>query len=140
MSETLHPVPQLTGFLALLSSSSWALGNSCSNELPSSLNRPTSSQFFRKRVGVGVWSGVESEKQRDLIVSSCKTASRTTQTQTHGEAGARAGVISRPEICLRFVVMTLGEFLVVHYVITFLFSSQGFNVTKTARLKMFPLK
>lgn len=65
MTESLHPVPQLTGFLALLSSSSWPLGNSCSNEPASSLKRPTSSQFFRKRVGVGVWSGIESEKPRD---------------------------------------------------------------------------
>lgn len=48
--------PVLTGFLDLWSSS-WALRNSCSKELASSLNRPTSSQFFRKRVGVGVWSG-----------------------------------------------------------------------------------
>lgn len=41
----------------LLSSSSWALQNSCSIEQSSSLNNPTSSQFFKKRVGVGVWSG-----------------------------------------------------------------------------------
>lgn len=40
----------------LLSSSSWALRNSCSIEQSSSLKSPTSSQFFRKRVGVGVWS------------------------------------------------------------------------------------
>lgn len=41
----------LTEFFALFSSSS------CSKELANSLKRPTSSQFFRKRVGVGVWSG-----------------------------------------------------------------------------------
>lgn len=40
----------------VLCSSSCALQNSCSKELASSLNNPTSSQFFRKRVGVGVWS------------------------------------------------------------------------------------
>lgn len=66
MTESLHPVPQLTGFLALLSSSSWPLGNSCSNELASSLNRPTSSQFFRKRVGVGVWSGIERARNQEI--------------------------------------------------------------------------
>lgn len=40
----------------VLWSSSCALRNSCSKEWASSLNSPTSSQFFRKRVGVGVWS------------------------------------------------------------------------------------
>lgn len=39
-----------------LCSSSCTLQSSCSKELASSLNKPTSSQFFRKRVGVGVWS------------------------------------------------------------------------------------
>ena len=42
----------------LWSSSSWALMNSCWMEQSSSLNRPTSSQLFRKRVGVGVWSEI----------------------------------------------------------------------------------
>lgn len=46
----------LTASTCLLSSSSWALQNSCSMEQSSSLNNPTSSQFFKKRVGVGVWS------------------------------------------------------------------------------------
>lgn len=46
----------LTVCTCLLSSSSWALQNSCSMEQSSSLNNPTSSQFFKKRVGVGVWS------------------------------------------------------------------------------------
>lgn len=45
----------LTGCFVLCSSSC-ALQSSCSKELASSLNKPTSSQFFRKRVGVGVWS------------------------------------------------------------------------------------
>lgn len=45
----------LTGCFVLCSSSC-ALESSCSKELASSLNKPTSSQFFRKRVGVGVWS------------------------------------------------------------------------------------
>lgn len=40
--------------LAFFSSSSEAFLNSCSKELASSLNSPTSSQFFRNRVGVGV--------------------------------------------------------------------------------------
>lgn len=46
----------LTGCFDLCSSSC-ALQSSCSKEVASSLNKPTSSQFFRKRVGVGVWSG-----------------------------------------------------------------------------------
>lgn len=37
-------------------SSSEAFLNSFSNGLASSLNKPTSSQFFKNRVGVGVWS------------------------------------------------------------------------------------
>lgn len=40
--------------LAFFSSSSAAFLNSCSKELASSLKSPTSSQFFRNRVGVGV--------------------------------------------------------------------------------------
>lgn len=47
----------LTECFALLSSSS------CSKELASSLNSPTSSQFFRKRVGVGVWSSKRKNKE-----------------------------------------------------------------------------
>lgn len=42
-----------------LMSSSVAFLKSWSNGLASSLKSPTSSQFFRKRVGVGVWSAVE---------------------------------------------------------------------------------
>lgn len=38
-------------------SSSEAFLNSFSKGLANSLNKPTSSQFFKKRVGVGVWSG-----------------------------------------------------------------------------------
>lgn len=45
----------------VLWSSSCAFENSCSKELASSLNSPTSSQFFRKRVGVGVWSAMMTE-------------------------------------------------------------------------------
>lgn len=45
----------------VLCSSSCALQNSCSKELANSLNSPTSSQFFRKRVGVGVWSAMMTE-------------------------------------------------------------------------------
>lgn len=59
----------LTGFFVLCSSSC-ALQNSCSKEVASSLNRPTSSQFFRKRVGVGVWSvgwGVSIKGQKYLL-------------------------------------------------------------------------
>lgn len=40
----------------LLLFSSCAFLNSCSKEQSISLKRPTSSQFFRNRVGVGVWS------------------------------------------------------------------------------------
>lgn len=50
----------LTVFLAFLSSSSW------SKEVASSLNRPTSSQFFKKRVGVGVWSGQWKRRERTV--------------------------------------------------------------------------
>lgn len=50
----------LTEFLALFSSSS------CSKELANSLNKPTSSQFFRKRVGVGVWSGTRDDNDGDV--------------------------------------------------------------------------
>lgn len=59
-----NPKPHvfLTAFFARLSSSSW------SKELSSSLNRPTSSQFLRKRVGVGVWSG--KMQQTQIIIQS----------------------------------------------------------------------
>lgn len=52
--ESLCTVVYLTVLLVLRSSSSWDLRSSCSKEPSSSLNKPTSSQFFRKRVGVGV--------------------------------------------------------------------------------------
>lgn len=42
-----------------LMSSSVAFLKSCSKGLVSSLKSPTSSQFFKKRVGVGVWSEME---------------------------------------------------------------------------------
>lgn len=46
-----------------LMSSSVAFLKSWSNGLASSLKSPTSSQFFKKRVGVGVWSAVEKNLQ-----------------------------------------------------------------------------
>lgn len=55
-----HPGPPTR----LLFSSSWAFLNSCSKEQSSSLKRPTSSQFFRNLVGVGVWS--ESRGRRSV--------------------------------------------------------------------------
>lgn len=42
--------------LTFLMSSSEAFLNSFSKGLANSLNKPTSSQFFKNRVGVGVWS------------------------------------------------------------------------------------
>lgn len=56
----------LTGFFVLWSSSC-VLQNSCSKEVASSLNKPTSSQFFRKRVGVGVWSAKKQKKLSVLV-------------------------------------------------------------------------
>lgn len=46
-----------------LMSSSVAFLKSWSNGLASSLKSPTSSQFFKKRVGVGVWSAAEDNHQ-----------------------------------------------------------------------------
>lgn len=40
---------------------------SCSKGLASSLNSPTSSQFFRKRVGVGVWSAKNNQLDKQLL-------------------------------------------------------------------------
>lgn len=57
----------LTVPLFLLSSSSCVFRRSCSKEPASSLNKPTSSQFLRNRVGVGVWSAhTQHDKQEAL--------------------------------------------------------------------------
>lgn len=66
----------LTGFFVLWSSSC-VLQNSCSKEVASSLNKPTSSQFFRKRVGVGVWSA---KKQKKTVSISGQKYHLQTQT------------------------------------------------------------
>lgn len=56
-----------------LMSSSAALLKSWSKGLVSSLKSPTSSQFFRKRVGVGVWSAAEGKlectRQKSMDIS-----------------------------------------------------------------------
>lgn len=51
-----NDMPSLTTRTTFLTSSSVAFLKSWSNGLASSLKSPTSSQFFKKRVGVGVWS------------------------------------------------------------------------------------
>ncbi len=53
----------LTTRTTFLMSSSAAFLKSWSNGLASSLKSPTSSQFFKKRVGVGVWSAMEENLQ-----------------------------------------------------------------------------
>ena len=54
--------------LTFFSSSSAAFLNSCSKELASSLKSPTSSQFFRNLVGVGVWSVGMKTKGNSILV------------------------------------------------------------------------
>lgn len=61
-----------------LTSSSVAFLKSWSNGLASSLKSPTSSQFFKKRVGVGVWS----EKRNILHIIKKKKKYRYTVTLT----------------------------------------------------------
>lgn len=53
----------MTTRTTFLTSSSVAFLKSWSNGLASSLKSPTSSQFFKKRVGVGVWSAMEESLQ-----------------------------------------------------------------------------
>lgn len=57
------------GLRTFLISSSVAFLKSCSKGLVSSLNRPTSSQFFKKRVGVGVWSAQKNQSDKPLLPS-----------------------------------------------------------------------
>lgn len=62
-------------------SSSVAFLKSWSNGLASSLKSPTSSQFFKKRVGVGVWSVEEKNLQN---TNACGKSQLHPNTSTAG--------------------------------------------------------